>query len=198
MALSNWDTLAVTEAGAADEITTSRGVSIQIYKNWLYLRDPQAWREGRGFIKPTVAEIRSGDLSYADLHVVATRGPQDGVYVVAVEGSFAWQKQILIGCGVYGWHPRAGHGMPVSDPEAWLGVSQESQAFLKGFAASVLEEWSATVPEGIWDAAGRLNQGDKFLAERLGLEAPRTAVGEADEPLFTQAIRPAIQEGDLP
>jgi hypothetical protein len=84
MALSNWDTMAVNAKGEPTNgvFTSKLGVTVEIYKNWLYLRDEKAWQEGGRFVKSTVGQIESGVLTYKDVSIVAKRGPQGGVYCV--------------------------------------------------------------------------------------------------------------------
>ena len=59
MALSNWDTFAVDEKGEPTDgrFTSALGVEVEIYKNWLYVRDEQAWRDGGRFVSPTVMSM---------------------------------------------------------------------------------------------------------------------------------------------
>ena len=45
MALSNWATLAWDENGEpCDGRLEAEGISIAIYKNWIYVRDEKAWK----------------------------------------------------------------------------------------------------------------------------------------------------------
>jgi len=149
MALSNWDTLAVDENGESTNgiFTSPNGVSVEFYKNWLYVRDKKGWQEGGRFVEPTVMQVDNGTLSYKDVSICAIRGPQNGVYAVVestiypphltedcakckAKAKSYWHEKncadfvdtkhlVMIGCGVYGY-----------DGEEWVGVDDESKKFL--------------------------------------------------------------------
>lgn len=116
MALSNWATLAVNQEGpCAGAVRNHHGVTIEIYKNWLYVQDPKGWDEETGFVGPYVMQINEGDISFKGWKVIARRGPQNGVFVVAYSAGYDKEsksedyqakyidRRILVGCGVYGY-----------------------------------------------------------------------------------------------
>jgi hypothetical protein len=149
MALSNWDTLAVDENGESTNgvFVSPLGVSVEFYKNWLYVRDSKAWQEGGRFVSPTVMQVESASLSYKDVSITAIRGPQNGVYAVVQSTiyppqltedcakckskakGYAHEREcpnfvdtkhlVMIGCGVYGY-----------SGEEWVGVTDDSKKFL--------------------------------------------------------------------
>jgi hypothetical protein len=149
MALSNWDTLAVDENGESTNgvFISKLGVSVEFYKNWLYVRDEKAWQDGGRFVSPTVMQIEEGTLSYKDVNIVARRGPQNGVYAVIQTTIYpptitedcskckvkakAYRHEascpdfvdtkyvVMVGCGVYGY-----------SGEEWVGVTDDSKKFL--------------------------------------------------------------------
>src|SRR5271154_4408257 len=85
MALSNWDTLAVDEKGepCSGSFVSPLGIEIEIYKNWLYVRDAKAWVESdHCFTNDTIMQIENGKLRYKDVEITAIRGPKNGVYCV--------------------------------------------------------------------------------------------------------------------
>lgn len=84
MALSDYDSMVLNEKGEPCDgsFTSPLGVRVEFYKNWLYVSDENAWREGGSYIKPTVMEIQEGDLTYLDVHIIAFRGPQNGVFAL--------------------------------------------------------------------------------------------------------------------
>jgi hypothetical protein len=90
MALSNWDTLAVDENSKSTNgvFESALGVTVEIYKNWLYVRDPKAWQEGGAFVEPTIMEVHDGSFRYKDVQIVAKRGPKTGVYAVVWTQTF--------------------------------------------------------------------------------------------------------------
>jgi len=90
MALSNWDSMAVNAKGEPTNgvFVSKMGVTVEIYKNWLYLRDPDAWREGGPYVEATVAQIDNGSFQYKDVHIAAKRGPKGGVYCVVTSNRY--------------------------------------------------------------------------------------------------------------
>jgi hypothetical protein len=102
MSLGNYASLALNEKGERIEptITSPAGITLDIYKNWLNIEDPEAWLEKGRFIKPIVLLARYGQFSYQDLYVQALRGPQDGIYVVAYYLDQEYEPRGMIGCGV--------------------------------------------------------------------------------------------------
>lgn len=136
MALSNWDTLAVNEKGEATNgiFQSPLGVIVEIYKNWLYIRDEKAWEEGGGYTKPTVMQVQEGHFRYKDVTVDAIRGPKDGVYCVVHTERFKpeldskerykpenVERLAMIGIGCYGFD---------NDTGDWLGVQEAEHKFL--------------------------------------------------------------------
>lgn len=159
MALSNWDTLAVDENGQSTNgvFVSPLGVSVEFYKNWLYVRDSKGWQEGGRFVEPTVMQIDHASLSYKDVSIRAVRGPQNGVYAVvettiyppsvaedcpkckAKAKSYRHEQDcadfvdtkhlVMIGCGVYGY-----------SGEEWVGVTDESKKYLSDWIKRSDEE----------------------------------------------------------
>jgi hypothetical protein len=129
MALSNWDTLAIDLDGNPTNgvfKSPKSGITVEIYKNWVYVRDAKAWHEGR-YVNDVVLEIQSGSLHYQEVSIEAVRGPQNGIYVACWTVDYNVKDEKgkakyhgMIGCGVYGF----------SD-EDWVGVTKESLEFLK-------------------------------------------------------------------
>lgn len=192
MALSNWDTLALTVEGPTSGVFTSPlGVSVEIYKNWLYVHDPDTWREGR-YSKPVVMEIQHGEVNYRDVCILAKRGPQEGVYVMMWSG-YEWSPgaDMMVGCGVYGYADRdeAATGAPQPEDYEWLGVTDESLAFLRQMVTEHLDrDWREPHPilaDEVWEKAVRFNQGDAFF---VGASEAATAVGDIEVPLMMQAL----------
>lgn len=178
MALSNWDTLAVDEKGEPTDgrFTSPLGVQVEIYKNWLYVRDEQSWREGGRFIAPTVMSVTHGELVYNDVSFYAVRGPKEGIYLAVWTGyphEPNWKAMVGIGC--YGY-----------DDHRWIGVQAADIRFLE-----IMLKADAVPQElGVLDfsKALRFNQGDRYFAEKLRLESPSTPPGESEEPFLTQLV----------
>jgi len=121
MSLGNWATLSVDETGKVTDgvLISPLGVEVSVYKNWLNVDDRAAPRRGQlDHDSPTVMRIDEGRLEYQDVKVIATRGPQDGIYAIVWVPSFRNQGRLLgmlaIGCEGYdAWNK-------------WVGVCPES------------------------------------------------------------------------
>lgn len=73
MALSNWDTLGIDQDGKlCFGIDTAKDCGVEVYKNWIYVRDISMWREGT-FSSPTIAEIQEGEVTLSDFYIYAER-----------------------------------------------------------------------------------------------------------------------------
>jgi hypothetical protein len=213
MALSNWDTFAMDFKGnpSSGEFVSPLGVRVEVYKNWLYVKDEKAWRKGGHFVDGTVMQVTEGIIDYQDVHIAAVRGPQDGVYTVIWNDDYKHPAQGIVGCGVYGYKEKE-----------WVGVEQESVEFFQHLLQDyeVVEEtlhgtthhgngttsktstnikYNAYVMETIPDEARsldlskgiRFNQGDMFFNENLETNLEASAPGEASEPILMQALKPS-------
>ncbi len=80
MALSNWDDKAWDVKGnPMPSIIKFGTVSIEVYKNWLYVKDTAAWDENSGYRFPTIMEISEGYVRYKKIIIHAIRGPQNSI-----------------------------------------------------------------------------------------------------------------------
>ena len=226
MALSNWDTLAVGLDGKPQSgfFVSPGGVEVSIYKNWIYVRDPKAWRDGGHFVKDTIMEINHGSVQYHDVEIQAVRGPQSGVYVVCWHvnygnGSDEPTKYTgMIGCGVSGY-----------EDEGWVGVKPESVEFLqkwisnkermfsdeevekmmtelnnpdldpKEWKKELLESYSFDFPKEIagvtLEQGIRYNQGNMYFTEKIGTPLDATKPGgSSEEPVIMSMIGGADED----
>jgi len=105
VSLSSYELLAVDESGksASGTLTTPHGITAEVYKNWVYVGDPKAWRKDGSFEKPVVMQVWSGHLVYGDLHLLVVRGPQYGAYVVAYYRGRGGEVRGMVACGVYAY-----------------------------------------------------------------------------------------------
>lgn len=111
------------------------GVSVELYKNWLYVLDATAWRKGP-FSHPIVMYFEQGVATYLDVHLAATRGPQDGIYFACWTGHSDQADAFMVGCGVYAYESELG-----DEAEAWVGVKAESMDFLHEWLARKVPEF---------------------------------------------------------
>lgn len=212
MSLSEWDTMALDATGTPSRgRVESEGVSIEIHKNWLYLRDARSWAADQPFTNNVVAQIHEGELQYKKFRILARRGPQDGVFAL-VEVGYETNRQILAGCGVNGYsNPTwpcghqdvasqvcgpdfegsvCGHCEgPTVEPE-WVGVTAESRDFLAAMIVERLREdpVASSILAGLRSAL-RFNQGDRFFADHLGTQVPVTLIGEAETPVLSRMVQ---------
>lgn len=181
MALSNWDTLTINQDGDTVNglFTSPLGVTVEFYKNWLYVHDPKAW-QGGPFGEPVVMRVEEGELQYRDVSIIAKRGPQEGVFAL-IHSGFQYNRTFsaTIGCGVYGY----------DDEGDFTGVQEESIKFLKDFLADIWKnEVSPYSEPPSLQKALRFNQGDAFFASETGKELPTTTPGEAEEPIIMKLL----------
>ena len=203
MALSNWDTLAVNLNGEAQAgfFVSPGGVRVEIYKNWIYVHDPKAWREGGFFTQNVVMEIQHGDLHYHDVEIRVIRGPQNGAYVVCWHANYKNEQTEytgMIGCGVYGYKV-----------DKWVGVTPDSVEFLQKWVSNkeriqvedvitsdLIETCYFDLPEEIagvkLDQATRYNQGNMYFTEKVGTPLDATKPGEpSDQPTMMKLLKPS-------
>jgi len=147
MALSNWDTLAFDEnAKPTNGVIEGfvEGTGCEIYKNWLYVRDEGSWTEGRSYMCPTIAEIRSGDLCLAGFDIEAVRGPQEAIFAKVTATRYKEQEKdkpyqrpdvrLLAGIGCSGYQTPFEIIMEEEglDPKEWEPLTSGSSGDGKG------------------------------------------------------------------
>lgn len=115
MALSNWDTLAFDINGPSHfgSVVNHEQVVVSLYKNWLSVTrmvrstTGPPWRRHDKVTEEYVATINHGELHVGAWTILARRGPQNGVYVIATSGRWEQHDQVerafLVGCGVSGF-----------------------------------------------------------------------------------------------
>ena len=197
MALSNWDTLAFNKDSVASHGTVVSTLNekrqVRIYKNWVYLDDPDAWTEDIGYVEPVVGEIRSGEIYYKDFKIYAGRTElQQAVFLFATSSNYNVEpvdKNWGGGIGCYGFE----------DDGRFIGVTPELfnkwQEWVTEVVARIcywfndgqIREWVAKCAA----EPKRYNQGDAYLTAKAGLpnETPVTAIGEAEDPLMIKLIK---------
>ena len=178
MALSNWATLAWNEKGEPCEgKIEAEGIAIEIYKNWLYVRDDKAWKEG-AFIKPTIMEIAEGQIEYHRFKIISSRGKNNELFVVAEYSSTDYtEKKQLIGIGAYGY----------DDDGNYVGITSETKGEFFHWIGMTKEDWWFPIDIDVTKIKGfnAINQGDKYFADALGFETPVNT----DEPILSKALK---------
>jgi hypothetical protein len=184
VALSNWALAAINEKGKGTNgvFAPQEGVEIEIYKNWLYIRDTDNQGETH-FHGPCVMQIQEGSLQYRNTTILAVRGPKQGVYVVAYTGNLyadkdnSWSAMLGIGC--YGYDDK-------EEQAKWIGIEKDEVDFLETVIDSHFSGPISSIP---LDNLVQINQGDAYIATKLGMEVPVVDIGHAVEPILTQALK---------
>lgn len=107
MAMSNWDLLGIDQdfkpCSGLKNLTGD--ASVEIYKNWLYVRDSRMWKEDGPFENDTIAQINDGDVIMSSFEIFSERGPQDAVFCLVMLRSWEEKKDgrwfAGIGCNGY-------------------------------------------------------------------------------------------------
>jgi len=138
MALSSWDTMAFDSEGkpSGGSVDLPDGASLEIYKNWLYVKNPKLWRKGQQFTSHVIAQIEHGNVTVSGFEIHAVRHQaQDSVFCFASHREYTGkgkkkydthQDYYLAGIGCYGFkseeewlkekHPKIYASI---DPECW-------------------------------------------------------------------------------
>lgn len=70
----NWGRLAFDTNGKECNGKISNGeTSIEIYKNWLYISNPNMWNHTIGFLKPIISLIDCGEVTFGHFRILAER-----------------------------------------------------------------------------------------------------------------------------
>lgn len=191
MALSNWDTLAFNnEAEPCDGVLKiehegNHYSSVEIYKNWLYVRDTRMWIPDQMFVEPVIMEIQEGGIMFGMFEINASRGPQNSVLTYIEYEPYRKEKVCrMAGIGCYGF----------DDNGNWTGVQQETLDALLDFMQNLISEYDKeemAYLEKIRNAKPmRFCQGDGYILKEIGInDNTATPIGEAEDPLIIQMIR---------
>jgi len=212
VALSNWDTMAINErCESIDGYWESpAGVGIGIYKNRLHIHDKKTWEDNDyQYSEPIIMMIQEGVLDYKDIHMVALRGPQGGIYVMVWHHEYRddYSTKIttgMIGIGCYGF-----------EGEEFVGVTPDSIKWLSNEMNAQHEETStmssSTGPNGEWEdeeftstyhdidipdefrkldlsKAIRFNQGDAYFADKIDSDLQATEPGKAKNTMMSKIL----------
>lgn len=188
MALSNWDTLAFDAEGnpSNGELKCPDGVSVALYKNWLYVEDAAAWRPNGGYTKPIVLEVQSGNVQYNHLRIIAVRRTyQNAIFCLTSFFSFDYEGDLplwMIGIGCYAYDDKHEH----------IGVTQHTfDSFIKWLKK--LDELDDTYIDSLSSKARRFNQGDAYFAAATNNMVTATPIGLQGPTLMSKLYRPIAQ-----
>lgn len=171
MALSNWDTFAVSTEPCREGgvFPLGRGLSAEVYKNWVYLR-----REGQEDVLGSVNE--AGNLHLGDASLVVRRADEGTTALIVARRGYGEDEAGFAAIGCYGF-----------EGEDWVGVQPHQIQALTALIRSAEVSFSPACMAALLAAIGtgsRFNQGDAFFARALGGDAADVATppGEADKP----------------
>lgn len=201
MALSNWDTCAFNEKGeptngaVTKQLKDGTTSGVEIYKNWLYVKDTGMWKDGRSFSEPVIAEINEGRAIISGFRIYAKRGPQRSVLAFVEAG---WKHstdpelkyKCMAGIGCYGF-----------DGEKWVGVQKATFDALVGWLDELVDDYVVDKDylKLIRESDPlRMNQGDSFFADRFGEPelSVATKIGEPKNPIILQVLKTEKEEED--
>lgn len=106
MSLGNWAGLSINNEGKCENsIPNYLGSTIEIYKNYILVRNEKLWQEEFGFVKPIITQIQEGDLKIAGFDIKAKRGMQKAVFLFTEYYTKKdWTDKIYFaGLGCYGY-----------------------------------------------------------------------------------------------
>lgn len=182
MALSNWAILGIDQDGLTEgELVDEKlGYTIEIYKSWVYVRDPAGHREGNSYKDDVVMKIDdTSGLTYQRMCLDVWKPVSNEVYVAARTGYYHDEDSdvnVFLGCGVYGY-----------EGEDWVGVTDSQLERLDEHLSNttVVRRNSISIPN---DVDG-YNFGDLNILERSGVDADVEELYEDNEdPMLQQAF----------
>jgi len=182
MALSNWDTFAMDHENkpCCGVYISPQGISVEIYKNWIYLKDKD-WNKV-GYWHP-VMEIYDSKMSYKDVNI-ASKFINHTIYVATWSG-YNYDKSVkgMVGIGTMGHDVKS----------QYVGVTAKHLIRLKKFLNSRSIVYSVEIPQVLKNLnlqkGKRFNQGDKFFSKTIGTDIQCSSIDEAKEPIFSRLIK---------
>ena len=110
MALSNWATCAWNEKGKMCDGSFRVGkISVDIYKNWAYLRDEKAWEKENDYNKPTIATIADANIDYKRMGIYAKTTKRNVFYIVVNYHIHQKPDRTMYGIGSYAFDSKDCH-----------------------------------------------------------------------------------------
>lgn len=183
MALSNWDTFAMNEKGepCKGEFVSPLGVCVAIYKNWIYVRDEVAWKEGGHHIKPTVMEVFRSELEYKDISIVSDFIDNSVFVAVWIGWEHKGTLKGMVGCGVCGF----------DEEGEYVGVTEKHIDVLKDFLNTERDYFQipSVLSKLSLGKGKRFNQGDMYFHEKLGTDKQCSVPRKAEEPFLTIMLK---------
>jgi len=170
------------------EFISTKGVKVEIYKNWILLKD-QAWSKvGERFVVPYTMHLYTSRLHYSNVSVASLFIGRT-IYMAVWEGYENWEK--------YDAPPFAGMvgigTMATGGKNKYIGVTKEHIAKLKKFLNTQTTTYAVNIPKTLANLdlskGKRYNQGDMFFHDYLGLPSQCSTVGDAKEPVISKMLK---------
>ena len=170
------------------EFISKRGIKVEIYKNWIHLKD-QAWSKvGERYVVPYTMHIYMSRLHYGNVSVASLFIGRT-IYMAVWEGYENWKK--------YDAPPFAGMvgigTMATGGKNKYIGVTKEHIAKLKKFLNTQTTTYAVNIPKTLANLdlskGKRYNQGDMFFHDYLGLPSQCSTVGDAKEPVISKMLK---------
>lgn len=136
--LSKWVTLAWNENGEPCEgrieiegVFEAEGIVVEIFKNWLYVRDEKAWRKNSGYMKPIIMMISQGQLEYYRFKIIASRGSNNELFtVIECNNKDFTEKRQLIGISCRGYYD-----------DKYVGVTEDTKKEFLDWIKKSKDDW---------------------------------------------------------
>lgn len=180
MALGNWATMCWDENGKPVLGRLTEGeVTIEIYKNWIYIHDSAGWQERHGFSRAVVGEIHSGCVTYKRFRIIVDRHQTQNAMFFIIEyreyEKYETTKlRQLFGVACYGY-----------EGEERVGVTPETTTAFIEWLDEIQDRWDIWWPirpnTNDWKESMQYNQGTAYLLEKVGVEGLKKLTGEKDE-----------------
>jgi hypothetical protein len=187
MALSNWDTFALNEKGepCSGVFKSPEGVVLEIYKNWLYLKDEKVWNKSCDRPSPCIMQMYNSRLGFKDISVVS-EFVGHSIYV-AVWSGYEYENDNtitgMVGIGTRGF----------SSDKGYVGVAEKQILRLRKFLNAKTTVYAFQIPEALknidLNKGKRFNQGDMFFHKNLETDLQCSKPGSAEEPMILKMIK---------
>ncbi len=179
MAKSNWATIAWNEKNehSTGVFEVDDSISVEAYKNWLYLRDKQGWTKEGPYSEPVVAEIWSGELVYKNVQIIAKRVDLQNAMLFYCRTGYMNNAEKpyrhMLGICCYGF-----------EGENWVGVTYPLIEELKLWIEQIEEDsnivWAPNDLE-VPDDSKSFNQGTMYLVEEITGQDPEEVLSQIQD-----------------
>ena len=189
MAKSNWATVAWDEKNQ-DSIGIFKlddSLSVEAYKNWIYIYDKEGWTDGGSYVEPCVAQIWEGEINYKKVKIAAKRiDLQNAMLFYCRTGWPNSEKdpyRHMLGICCYGF-----------DDDDWVGVTYPLIEELESWIEYLKQESNIVwVPNDVIvpNESKSFNQGSMYLVKEItgaSEEEILPYIQDEEKPLLSKAL----------